>query len=302
MTVLRSSTDLLMVAPRIYTSGGEDYARVHQLQDGFRLTPLMKWGSGYEPPPVVPVHLGVDGKTPVAKQVFAMTPEVYFTRLCQLLVHNPPRDRDAGVMAHMARLGMTPGGSFRMDPFGPAVRKAIKQGVSEAQTEIEERRARLSETRNGWQVTQDLGRYGTLYSQRAASTYYAVGGNLVGDAFYASGLVDDDGKRLNGAHKYTLRLPEGRPPAAGAFWSVTLHDPEAKAPVHRTTLGARDHLQRGADGSVTLYIQHEPPGAERESNWLPAPQGGFQLGLRLCGRGQEAADSAWEPPPVVRVK
>jgi hypothetical protein len=127
----------------------------------------------------------------------------------------------------------------------------------------------------------------------------------VGDAFYASGLVDDDGKRLNGGHKYTLRFPGGRPCAEGAFWSVTLYDPEANAdgsPLHRTSLGSRDRLQRNGDGSLTIYIQHEPPGAERESNWLPVPGGSFQLGLRLYGPGQDVADSAWEPPPVVRVR
>jgi hypothetical protein len=305
MTVLHSSTELLMVAPRIYTWGRDDYENVHQLQDRIKLTPLVKWGSDWEPPVVVPVHLGVDGKTPVGKQVFAMAPETYFTRLCRLLVHDPPHELDRDVITHMAALGMTPGGSFRMDRFGPAVQKAIRQGVSDGQREIEQGRARLVEMRNGWQVMQDLGRYGTRYSQRAAATYYVVGGNLVGDAFYASGLMDDEGKRLNGGHKYTLRFPEGRMPPAGAIWSVTLFDPEANGagtPIHRTSLGSRDRLERGADGSVTLYIQHEPPGAERENNWLPAPAGAFELGLRLYGPGQDVADSAWEPPPVVRLK
>jgi hypothetical protein len=32
------------------------------------------------------------------------------------------------------------------------------------------------------------------------------------------------------------------------------------------------------DGSLTLYIQKESPGAALESNWLPAPDGPFYAG------------------------
>jgi hypothetical protein len=41
-----------------------------------------------------------------------------------------------------------------------------------------------------------------------------------------------------------------------------------------------------AYGSV-VYFQHTSPGAEKESNWLPAPAGDFKLTLRLCApKGQ----------------
>jgi len=297
MLVIRAATNLVMVAPRIYTSGRNDEDNVHQLQDGLQLTPLSKWGTDYKPPITVPVKLGVDGKTPVSKQVCEMTPEAFFSRLSAVLMYNPPHEADRDVIRHMEKIGITPGAPYRMDRFGTSTRKAIKEGMIAGQKEIDEDRARLGEMRNGWQVAQDVGKHGTRYAQRAAWTYYAVGGNLVGDAFYATGMEDGEGKKLNGAQKYTLSFSKGKLPSAGAFWSVTLYDPETG----RHALCTRDHLRTAGDGSLTLYIQHDPPGVEKESNWLPAPDGAFLLGLRLYWP-QQAADSAWNPPPVVRVK
>jgi len=303
LTLIRAATDLVMVAPRIYTSGKDDYPNVHKLQDQLKLTPFSKWGTDYTPPAAVPVHLGVDGKTPVSRQVFAMSPDVYFSRLSYLLLHNPPHPADRDMMTRMEKLGITPGSPFRLDRFGPGVRKAIKEGVLAGQKEIEEERARLSEMRNGWQVTQALGRYGTRYAARAAATYYAAGGNLVGESFYATGSFDDDGKRLNGAQKYTLKFPDGKLPSAHAFWSVTLQPDGGVAAnsIERNALGTHDRLRRGADGSLTIYIQHDPPGGETDSNWLPAPEGCFLLGLRVFWP-DEVADSSWNPPPVIRLK
>jgi hypothetical protein len=35
----------------------------------------------------------------------------------------------------------------------------------------------------------------------------------------------------------------------------------------------RDNPKYNADGSLTLYFQNESPGADKEANWLPAPNG-----------------------------
>ena len=57
-----------------------------------------------------------------------------------------------------------------------------------------------------------------------------------------------------------------------------------------------------ADGGLTLYIQSDSPGKDKESNWLPAPKdAGFKLALRLYAPKKEVADGTWAPPPVKRV-
>jgi hypothetical protein len=57
-------------------------------------------------------------------------------------------------------------------------------------------------------------------------------------------------------------------------------------------------LKRDAGGGLTLYIQNESPGPEKESNWLPAPKGPFFLILRLYWPQREALDGTWKAPPI----
>ena len=60
-------------------------------------------------------------------------------------------------------------------------------------------------------------------------------------------------------------------------------------------------LKRDADGGLTLYIQKASPGADKESNWLPAPDGPFMLALRLYWPKPEALNGTWKQPPLERV-
>jgi hypothetical protein len=60
------------------------------------------------------------------------------------------------------------------------------------------------------------------------------------------------------------------------------------------------HLQKNADGSLTLYIQKDSPGADKESNWLPAPDGPIYLALRMYVPKPAASDGTWSIPGIVR--
>jgi hypothetical protein len=57
-------------------------------------------------------------------------------------------------------------------------------------------------------------------------------------------------------------------------------------------------LKREADDGIALYIQHDSPGAEKESNWLPAPDGPFFMILRLYLPKSVASDGEWKQPPL----
>ena len=60
--------------------------------------------------------------------------------------------------------------------------------------------------------------------------------------------------------------------------------------------------KRGPDGSLTLYIQKDSPGADKEANWLPAPKGPFLMFLRLYWPKQEAMEGTWKQPPLQQLK
>jgi hypothetical protein len=97
------------------------------------------------------------------------------------------------------------------------------------------------------------------------------------------------------------------PPVDG-FWSLTMYNAEyffSGNKLNRYTLSARNQLKKNADGSVDLYLQHESPGAEKESNWLPAPQGKFIPMLRLYWPTESPPsilDGTWKIPAVTRAE
>ena len=71
-----------------------------------------------------------------------------------------------------------------------------------------------------------------------------------------------------------------------------IHNPLNRYVISSITEG----LKYGEDGSLTVYLQHETPGLEKESNWLPAPDGPFSLQARLYWPELEALDPLYAPP------
>ena len=95
---------------------------------------------------------------------------------------------------------------------------------------------------------------------------------------------DSTAQRLDGAHAYTVTFPKGQTPPVDGFWSLTLYNKAhlfSPNPLNRFSLGTKSKsMKLGDDGSLTLYVQSGSPGADKESNWLPAPTGNFSLYIR----------------------
>jgi hypothetical protein len=100
-----------------------------------------------------------------------------------------------------------------------------------------------------------------------------------------------------------MHFAAGQAPSANGTWSLTMYDSDCffvDNPLGRYALRARDHLTLNSDGSLDLCIQRYPPGADREPNWLPAPEGKFILMLRLYGPKKSIINGSWKIPPVKR--
>jgi hypothetical protein len=75
-------------------------------------------------------------------------------------------------------------------------------------------------------------------------------------------------------------------------------------PLNKFTVSPRNNLKPNADDSVTLYLQNESPGADKEANWLPAPKGDFLPMLRMyypVETSPSILNGSWKPPAVVKV-
>lgn len=159
---------------------------------------------------------------------------------------------------------------------------------------------------NGWSIlVDDTGTYGTSYRHRAVIAPGGPGANLPADAIYPTAFRDREGNPLDGAHRYVLHFDKDKLPPANAFWSLTMYDNlgfQVPNALDRFALSSHDALKFDADGSLDLHVQHDSPGTEKESNWLPTPASG-QLGptLRLCSPRAEVLNGDWVPPGFERV-
>ena len=309
----KAPTGMVWILGRIYCTGTpEDYKLVHALQDQVSAVPLSAYGKPYEPAPGT-VDPSVDMKTPVREVVNGMDAASYFKLFAELLKTNPPSAEDAPMVAKLAKIGVVPGQDFDASKLDPAVAKGMAAAPKPAQDLIMGwMKAGLAagdlKLENGWTFTTKTGLYGTNYIQRALITAIGLGANRPEDAVYPTSEGPDVVKKYSGEHKYVLRFEKGQLPPANGFWSLTMYGADyffVANPLNRYTLSQRNKLKANADGSVDLLIQHESPGKDLESNWLPAPKGQFILMMRLYWPKEtppSIIDGSWKIPAVVKVK
>jgi hypothetical protein len=164
----------------------------------------------------------------------------------------------------------------------------------------------LARVANNWSMNTDtMGVYGNYYLKRAIIAQVGLGANLPEDSIFPFNLGDQNGRPLDGASKYTLHFERGVLPPVNSFWSVTLYDAEGYQVanvLNRFAVSSWMPFQYDADGSLTLYVQHESPGKDKEANWLATPKGPFNLTMRLYAPKSEALMGKWNPPPVTKTE
>jgi hypothetical protein len=298
-------TPYVWIIGRTQTNGAKDYDAVHQVQDGYTITPLSQLGKPAQPA-VARIDPTVDMKTPPMIQVDTMDAARYFAYAAELLKVNPPHVTDEPIIARMRRIGFKPGESFDLAGADPVVKRALERAAPDARKAMQAKIPTLAHVVNGWQMNTDtMGVYGNYYLKRAIVALMGLGANLPEDAVYPLNIGDADGEALTGANKYVLHFAKDEIPPAKAFWSVTLYDKDGfptSNDLERNAIGDRDALQYNADGSLDLYFQHGSPGAENESNWLPAPADSFNLLMRVYSPKGNVLDGSWAPPAVSRLQ
>lgn len=309
VTEYKSPTGTVWVLGRIYCTGTpEDYAKVHALQDKFSIVPLSSYGKAYTPVPGEP-DANLNMKTPVPKQIEAMSASDYFAYLAKLMKTNPPAPQDAPMLARMAKIGLVPGQDFDDSKLSALEKEAIKAVPKLALLKLIER-VKKQDTVNGWlYFGSSVGDWGTDYLLRATTAWLGPGWNRPKDAVYPFSQTDADGHDYNGAdHKYVVHFEKGQFPPVKGFWSLTLYDDQhflSANPLNRYTLSQRDKFVTNSDGSVDLYVQNDSPGKGKETNWLPAPRSKFNLMLRLYWPTETAPsilDGSWKPSAVTVAK
>ena len=307
---IKIPTATTWVLARTYCTGTpEDYKEVWALQDQYKLYPFSSWGKTYVPP-AGKVDPNIDMKTAVRDQVNALDAQQYFGMMAKLMKNNPPMPEDAPMVAKMAKIGLVPGQDFDISKFSPEVAKVINATPKVGWEKIVAYTEDAGEVHNGYLFNFKVGHYGTDYMARAWLSAFGIPANPPKDAVYPMGVVDADGDKLDASkNNYVIRFKskEDLPPVNG-FWSLTMYDDQyffIPNKLNRYTLSERNTLKTNADGSIDLYLQKDNPGADKESNWLPAPDAAFIPMFRLYWPKEEAPsvlNGTWWPPVIQKVK
>ena len=279
---------------------------MHKVQAGFVMTPLSQLGKKSKP---VKDKLdpAFDMKTEPLAQVTGMSAAQFFSYGAELMMIHPPHITDWSQLARMKRIGLEPGKPFDLAKADPVIRTALSNVPVSALKVMQAKLPTLARVTNGWQMNTDtMGVYGNYYLKRAIVTLVGLGANQAEDAIYPLAIVDNQGNPLMGENKYVIHFNKGEFPPVNGFVSITMYDAEGfqvANELNRYAIGDRDALTFNKDGSVDIYIQHQNPGKEKESNWLPSPKSGaLGVTMRLYSPKAEALDGHWNPPALMKVK
>lgn len=303
--LIRGESWLLKLFARVLVEGADDdWNELHRLQDGFTLQTLSAWRGAPPPPPAAAVDWVVPLENP--RQLEARSPA--FIRYLNFVLGMCRIDpSETALMARFAKIGIGPGAAFDPAALDEKTAAAIQAGIDAGHARIARRLAHLDDPVNGWVYPLDLRGPRSIvagsddaFLRRAVLARYAIWGPESAEVVYMTCETDLDGEPLDGGRRrYVFDLGK-RPPVRG-FWSFTVYDAGTrllvKHPSGRYKIGDRDRqLRYGDDGSLTLYVQHESPGAGHESNWLPAPRAPFQIVARLYWPDAELLDGRYQPP------
>jgi hypothetical protein len=305
VAVVRSSTDLVFCVPRIFKeANAEDTAAIQPMINQIVFYPLSKFDGKMKtidwsklPQPPAPEEKGAKGET---KWV---VPEKFYDELPVVMKEVPPLPGEEALYGWISSV-------WDAAAKDPATLQALNESLLAADKDII---APLFQFKyngkcagNGWTLPANASRWGTDYLNRTAIAKSSMYQNAPAETQYQFKETDNQGGQLNGNNQYTVTFPKGMIPPVKGFWSLTLYNAEHfffPNPLNRFSLGTKNKsLQYGTDGSLTLCLGAKSPGKDKESNWLPAPNGNFSLLLRNYWPEQSVIDGTWMPPDVERVK
>ncbi|HYC25616.1 MAG TPA: DUF1254 domain-containing protein, partial [Roseiarcus sp.] len=303
--VFRSTTDTGFVAPRVFVDDTpEDKQAAQPAIQGIDMYPLAEfdgamkrhdWGKL----PKFPAP-GGSGEGAETRWVF---PETFLDQLSLVMKDAPPLPGEETRYAEMSAL-------IDAANRDPTLKKAIVDEATKTEADLV---APLLQFHNwglqlpyNWSTTSNNAAFGADYFTRTAVAKSNILVNAPLETKYFYQDLDARGARLNSANRYTITFAKDRTPPVDGFWSLTLYDEHhffAPNELKRYSLGTKNKtLVYNPDGSLTIYVQPDPPPDAQRANWLPAPKGAdFSLFMRAYWPKAEIVDGSWTPPAVNKI-
>ncbi|PWK65652.1 DUF1254 domain-containing protein [Aminobacter sp. AP02] len=302
--IIRSSTELANIIPRVFLDDtDEDRNAIQPVLDQIVAYPLkdfdgkMKIIDWSEAPEIPGPASEGSGETAW------VVPEKFFDQLGTVLDTVEPLPGEEAMYAQ-----------FRAMLAAAAKDPMVKQALVEAAVETERdviapffawnRNGRPAG--NGWNRSTNNAQFGVDYFDRTGTAKSNMFDNKPTETQYFYTDNDSSGATLKGVTAYDVTFAPGQEPPVNGFWSLTLYNEHHffhPNDLGRYSLGTKNKkLARNADGSLTIHVSAKLPGADKETNWLPAPDGAFSLYIRAYWGQQSILDGSWQPPKIVAAK
>jgi hypothetical protein len=307
--VFSSTTPFALTLFRTQLFNPGDMPNVEKVQAGYKARPLSAFLKQPAPPAAPKIDF-IPATTEGIKKNF-------YEYLDAALQFVPPSAEDKDIRARLASIGIGPGKTFEFKDLSLEHKAEVLLAMKEGDEKVDKFLASGMKNVNGWSIGSFFGDrafYKSDWLMRAGAAKGGIYGNDSVEAVYPITRVDDGGQPLDGSkHNYTLTFPRGQLPPVNAFWSVTMYDGKTQLlienPINRYLINSPmvAGMMKNPDGSLTIYIQNKSPGKDKESNWLPAPDGPIYMVMRLYWPKTEApsilpaGEGTWTPPVIKKV-
>lgn len=280
-----------------------DLKKVLEIQKGHEIQSLSSY-LNEEAPPAADLDIFPTYDRTKAESVEYIS---YFNFLLGQLEIHPSEKK---LIEQFGMIGIGPNLTFNVTSMRTDIQKAVEDGIKEALEIIENPGEMVGISKNGWNLTKRI--FGSReemqgeYEVRAAAAYLGLYGNSLEEAYCPNSLVDANGDKYDGSkfnYVLSFKSDELPPLEPKGFWSITMYNESqflVANQINRYSIGNRTNMKYEEDGSLVIYIQRESPGVDRESNWLPAPDGIFSVSMRIYLPSPKALDPLYCPPPVIK--
>ncbi|MHC8314697.1 DUF1254 domain-containing protein [Pseudomonas sp. LB3P31] len=300
--VIKAETEMVSVVGRTQLFNPDDLDNVKKIQANYKVQTL----STFQNQPAPKAATQINWIKPIAPAVERTSPE-FFNQFAFLLQFAPSHPSEVALRKRFTEIGIEPGKPFDASKLSPEQQAALVAGMQDGQKEIDQLRNSLGGKTDTLFGTREYLK--NNYVVRATGTQMGIGANSREEAMYPIYDKDTSGQPLDGSkHNYTLRFAKGQQPPVEAFWSLTMYDLPKQLlvdnAINRYLINSPmlPNLTKDADGGLTLYIQHESPGKDKEANWLPAPNGPFMVTMRYYWPKPELLSGKWQSPLIEQAK
>lgn len=297
--ILKCDTQFSMAVFRTQLFNPADLKNVIKIQDQYNAEPLSAYLKTTPPP--APPKIEWPAFDPKLAEREGMLSYLNF-----ILQFCPVVPSESKLRTEFEKIGVIPGKPFSE---GSKDFAEISAGYTEAMTLLEETiKKDLKDKVSSGEFFGSREYLGDNYLNRAIGAKLGIGGLIKQEAEYYPSNTDGSGQPINTAvSNYEVTFKKGGFPPVNAFWSFTMYDGKSQLlienPINRYIINSPmlPQLKLNADSSLTIYIQKDSPGKDKESNWLPAPNGDAYVVLRCYWPKEAILNGSWKAPEIKKV-